>query len=167
MNWPEFIDYVFKGIVLAGGVYLIYFLRSIYETKIQVLEVTQVDKFVDKMNKFKELNEMERQYEISSLKQEMEKLSEQNLSKDQIIESQKRLIDDFKNKMDDYALKLWEKLLDDSLRVFSPKYVLEVDSWEDILPDNETSAKYTKTWTIKFNGKEIIRIGKKRQKKEE
>lgn len=148
LNWFEIIDYIFKGIVLAGGGYLFYFMRNSYEARIEILKETQVEKYVERMNKFKELYEnmiQDKEKQISSLAQDMDKLLEQNLSKDDIIRKQKKLIILYKNKMIENEILSWERFLNNSINAFKIEYA------KDKYIINNINNIIATRWTIKIN----------------
>jgi len=123
------------------------------EDQIDVLKVTQVKNYVDNMNKFKELYEtvlQERDNELESLKTEMDKLLQGNLSKDEIIESQKKLIDEYKDKIDEAAYKKWEGFL--NIRI---KEAIEVEKWEDVINIDELKGSIIPMWTLKYRDGKI------------
>jgi effector-binding domain-containing protein len=149
LNWFETIDYIFKGFVLAGGAYLFYFMRNRYEARIEILKETQVEKYVERIKKFKELYENmieQRENELLLLKQEMDDLSKQHLSKDEIIESQKKLIDKFKDKIYEIFEESWEIFLKDR-----SEYI-EVIHYGDITNNFEDS----RLWTIRFKDPKMM-----------
>jgi len=121
---------------------------------IEVLQETQVDKYVERMHKYKEFHEnliMEREKEIEKLKQEMDKLLKENLSKDEIIYSQQKLIDDFEGRIIEYEVKSWEQFLNDSERNMKHEYA---ESWDDIL----VKGKSRVLWTLKLDKKMMERL---------
>lgn len=134
MSWPEIIIIV-QGIIIAGGGYLFFFMRNKHRATVEVLKETQVEKYVERIRNFKDFYQVminEREREISSLQKELVKISKQNVSKDQIIEAQEKLIDDFHDNWISFEVVSFKTFLDDSLKDIQWAKKLEWDdeTWE-------------------------------------
>jgi hypothetical protein len=161
-------DYVFKIVVLVGGGYLIYFMNYVfkakiesYKAKIELLEASQPDKILERIKALKYLHEeamKEREHEISELKAEMERILEQNLSKDETIKAQKQVIDDFNEGLIIFDIK-HGKLINDSLQDiegWAKRLELDDATWErylSMLRDKNSIKKITLEDLMKYDWK--------------
>ena len=149
MNCPGFIEYLFKVIVVTGGGYLFYLMRYNHNAQIEILRATQVDKFIDKINKFKEYYEMvisERDKEITQLKHEIEDIPNIHLSQAEWIELQKQAIDKFEINISNYEQSTWKRFL--------VKNIEEVDRYSDVIISKD-SLKDSIMWDLKFKSDQV------------